>query len=162
MKLENKNAEAQSQTHKPNPALRRLEALVGEWDMEITNMSFLPDPSTRVQGWAVFEWFETGAFLLVHSSTENGIPPDAVEVIGCDETDETYTMLYFDSRGVSRVCEMLLKDGLWKVWRNSPDFSQLFTATFSSDGNTITGSWEKLTDGVNWEHDLDLTYTRIK
>ena len=88
--------------------------------------------------------------------------PSAVEIIGCDETAESFTLLYFDSRGVSRVCEMMLKDGLWKIWRTSPGFSQRFTGTFSPDGNTITSSWERLTEGVNWEHDFDLTYTKIK
>jgi hypothetical protein len=162
MKVESSNSQVQVQTHQPNPALKRLDILVGEWDMEISEVSFLPDPTTRVHGRASFEWIEAGSFLLGHSSTDIGMPPSAVEVIGCDETAETYTMLYSDSRGVSRVCEMMLKDGLWKVWRNSPGFSQRFTGTFSSDGTIIAASWEKLVDGVNWEHDFDIRYMKTK
>lgn len=162
MKLEGKNAEVLEQRHEPNPALKRLDGLVGKWDMEISEISFLPDPSTSVHGQASFEWMESGAFLLVHSSTDGDAAPSSVEVIGCDETAETYTMLYYDSRGVSRVCEMILKDGLWKIWRSWPGFSQRFTGTFSSDGNTIYASWEKMTDGVNWEHDFDIKYTKIE
>jgi hypothetical protein len=37
---------------------------------------------------------------------------------------------------------------------------QRFTGTFSEDGNTITGAWEKCPDGVEWEHDFALTYRR--
>ena len=162
MKMETRSVEAPQQIHIVNPTLKRLDVLVGEWDMEISGISFMPDPPARVRGKVSFEWIESGAFLLVHSGTDLGVPPAAIEVIGCDESAETYTMLYFDSRGVSRVCEMILKDGIWKIWRNSQGFSQRFTGTFSRDGNTITGSWEKQTDGVNWEHDFDLTYTKIE
>ena len=57
---------------------------------------------------------------------------------------------------------MSLEDGAWKMWREAPGFSQRFMGTFSDDGNTITTRWEKSSDGVNWEHDLDLTYTMVR
>lgn len=43
--------------------------------------------------------------------------------------------------------------------RESPDFTPLdfrqrFTATFSQDGNTISGAWEKRLNGSGWEHDF--------
>ncbi len=69
-------------------------------------------------------------------------------------------MLYFDSRGVSRVYQMTLKGRVWKMWRNWPGFSQRFTGAISEDGNSITAFWELCTDGVNWEHDLELEYAR--
>jgi CBS domain-containing protein len=34
-------------------------------------------------------------------------------------------------------------------------------AVLSEDGNTISGAWEKSDDGSTWEHDFDLTYTRV-
>ncbi len=40
------------------------------------------------------------------------------------------------------------------------DFGQRFTGTFSADGNTITGAWEKRFDGGEWEHDFALIYHR--
>jgi hypothetical protein len=57
---------------------------------------------------------------------------------------------------------MSLEDGTWKMWREALGFSQRFMGTFSDDGNTITTRWEKASDGVNWEHDLDLTYTKVR
>jgi hypothetical protein len=36
-----------------------------------------------------------------------------------------------------------------------------FTGTFSDDGDTIGGTWEKSFDGSNWEHDFNLTYRRV-
>jgi hypothetical protein len=34
----------------PNPALKDLEILVGEWNMELSAASFLPDPAAAIQG----------------------------------------------------------------------------------------------------------------
>jgi hypothetical protein len=69
------------------------------------------------------------------------------------------------SRGIARVYKTSIEDGLWKLWRDEPDFSPLdfsqrFTGTFSADGKTIAGRWEICHDGKTWEHDFDLTYTK--
>jgi hypothetical protein len=60
---------------------------------------------------------------------------------------------------------MSLADGVWTLTRESADFSPLafrqrFTGTFSPDGNTISGAWEKCFNGAGWEHDFALTYRR--
>jgi hypothetical protein len=92
-----------------------------------------------------------------------GMEFETVEaVIGRDESAETYSMLYFDSRGVSRIYEMSLEGGVWKTHREAPGFWQRFTATFNDDGTTINGCWEKSSDGSIWELDLNWSYTRIK
>jgi hypothetical protein len=57
---------------------------------------------------------------------------------------------------------MALNNGVCKLWRDDPGFSQRFTGRFSSDGGTISGRWEKSTDGAQWEEDFDLTYTKVK
>jgi hypothetical protein len=69
-------------------------------------------------------------------------------------------MLQTDSRGISRIYQMSLSEGVWKLWRDQPGFSQRFTGTFSDDGRTISGRMEKSSDGLQWELDFDLTYTR--
>jgi hypothetical protein len=69
-------------------------------------------------------------------------------------------MLYSDERGVARIYQMSLEGGVWKMWRESPGFSQRMTGMLSSDGNTMTCHGELSRDGERWEHDLDVTYTR--
>jgi hypothetical protein len=88
--------------------------------------------------------------------------PDAIWLIGRDESTPNYSVLYYDNRKVSRVYEMSFSDGAWKMWRNSPGFSQRFEGKFSKDGNTITARWEKSSDGSTWEHDFDVVYTRAR
>ena len=82
--------------------------------------------------------------------------------MGRDESLDRYTVLYFDTRGVSRIYQMSLEGGQWKMWRDAPGFSQRYVGTFSEDKNSITARWEKSSDGLNWEHDFDMTYTRVR
>jgi hypothetical protein len=140
-----------------NPALRDLDSLVGKWNVVL---SFPTDPPGTVVGHASFEWLEDGAFLICHMGNKAAGPPYSISVVGRDDSAKPYTVLYFDDRGVSRIYQMSLEGGAWKQWREAPGFSQRFTATLSPDGNTITAQWEKSSDGVRWEHDFDLTYTR--
>jgi hypothetical protein len=144
-----------------NSALEQLGAFVGEWHTEITSMSFDPDPSAVVRGHASFQWREGEAFLLQRAEVPNTEFPRSTAVIGPDDAAGTYGMLYFDSRGVSRIYRMTLSGGIWTLWRDFPGFSQRFQGTFSDDKNTITAYWEKSSDGSNWEHDFDITYRRV-
>jgi hypothetical protein len=146
----------------PNPSLKRLEILVGDWDMELSNASFLPSPSDTVKGHVSFEWLEDGAFLMMYMGNKPMGTPDAMWLISRDESTSSYTVLYYDTRKVSRVYEMSMSDGTWKIWRNSPDFSQRFEGKFSDDGDIITAHWEKSSDGSTWEHDFDVTYTKVR
>jgi len=145
-----------------NPALEHLDVFVGEWNIEITGMSFEADKTAEVYGRTSFEWMEGGAFLFQHSEIANSDFPRPISIIGPDDTAETYCVLYFDSRGVSRIYQMSLNAETWKLWRDFPGFSQRFIATFSDDRNVMTARWEKSTDGSNWELDFKLTYTRVE
>jgi hypothetical protein len=55
---------------------------------------------------------------------------------------------------------MTLIDGIWKIWRDSPEFRQRFLGKLSADQRTIEARWEKSVDGSPWEHDFDVSYTR--
>lgn len=146
----------------PNPAIQELEILAGDWRMELSNASFLPSSSDTMTGHVSFEWMEGGAFLIMYMGETPSGPPDAVWVIGRDGSTPNYTVLYYDNRKVSRVYEMSYLDGTWKMWRNSPDFSQRFEGKVSEDGNTITAHWENSSNGSTWEHDFDVTYTKVR
>jgi hypothetical protein len=137
----------------PNPALTDLQALIGEWEVEVPQF-----PGQR--GRAVFEWLEGGAYLRFHAEAPDPVP-SATLIISRDDSSETYAIFHYDSRGVSRVYQMSFGANNWKMWRQAPGFSQRFSATLSDDGNLIRGTWEKSPDGIIWEHDFDLTYTRL-
>jgi len=139
-------------------SLKQFESLVGEWDTVGSHPAF----SAAAHGHSTFDWLVRGALLLWHFDWEQPGPPSALSVIGHDDAVEACTMLYSDERGVARIYQMTLADGVWKMWRDSSGFAQRMTGTFSRDGNTITVHGELSRDGSNWEPDLDVTYTRKK
>jgi hypothetical protein len=160
--------EAAMNQHTGDSAIGRLEALVGEWSMA-PEFEGAPPPDAAAR--VVFEWMPGERFLIERwelprlDPTE--MPASGIAVIGLDpESEGSFLQHYFDSRGVARVYKMSLADGVWKLWRDTPDFSPLdfsqrYTGTLSDDGRTISGSWEIRHDGTTWEHDFDLTYTRL-
>ncbi len=146
------------QPPQPTTSLKQFDILVGEWNMVGTHPAF-PAP---VHGHSSFEWLREGALLVWHFDWERSGPPSATSVIGHDDSVAACSMLYSDVRGVARIYQMSLEGNLWKMWRESPGFSQRMTGTISDDGNTITVHGELSRDGSNWQQDLDLTYTRKK
>ena len=140
-------------------ALRRLEPLVGEWTIEA------PDFAGAPPGRAVFEWVLGGAYLLQRSQAPDPAP-DGHMLHGYDEHAGRYMQHYFDSRGVSRVYKMSFEDGVWRLWRDEPDFSPLdfhqrYAGTFGEDGRVIDGAWESSHDaGATWARDFRLIYRR--
>jgi len=151
-----------SNVPKPNPALRALEILIGKWEMELSNASFLPNPSATVRSEVVFEWLEDGAFLTMRMGENPSKSQGAIWLINRDESNYDYKVFYYDDRNVSRIYEMSFADQVWKLWRRSPGFSQRFEGKINPDGKRILAKWEKSNDGQTWEHDFDVTYTRIK
>lgn len=145
-----------AKTNSYNPALKQLAMLVGEWEMELSNAAFLPNPTDTVKGQISFAWVENGAFLCMRMGD------DAFWLINRDDSQADYKVFYYDARSVSRIYEMSFSEHTWKMWRNSPTFSQRYEGKISSDGNTITARWEKSNDGTSWEHDFNITYTRKK
>ena len=154
-------AQAKTPSSQPNAVLKALEGLVGEWEMELSNASFLPRPSDSVKGAISFEWVQNGAFLAMRMGDKPPSPPAALWLIGRDEATANYTVLYYDARSVSRIYEMSFSEGVWKMWREAPGFWQRYEGTVSKNGKTITACWEKSSDGTRWEHDFDVTYTKI-
>jgi hypothetical protein len=150
-------------------ALARLDVFIGDWSIEARFPGHEPaPPGSAGRGPMVrsrFEWALSGQFLLQHTEVPVPEAPDSLAIVGTDPRTGGYTQHYYDSRGVVRLYAMGFADGIWTLTRESPDFSPLdfrqrFTGTFSEDGNTITGAWEKCADGGEWEHDFALTYRR--
>jgi hypothetical protein len=141
-----------------NPGIEALEAFIGEWSL---GADFPNAPPTDVRGRVVFEWLPGEQFLVQRWEVPVPEAPDGIAIIGFDRGRKTYLQHYFDSRGVARVYEMSFGDGVWKLWRDGDDFSQRFTGTLSDDGETIEGAWDISHDGSSWEHDFDITFTKV-
>jgi len=142
----------------PNPALAAFAPLIGTW-MAVGRHPMLP---ATLRGRTTFEWHDGGAFLCIRSEIDEPGVPSGISYIGSDDKLGTFTMLYFDERGVSRRYEVAMQDNVMRWWRDAPGFLQRYTITVSADGDTLRGVGELAKDGEPWGPDLELTYTRVK
>jgi hypothetical protein len=104
-----------------NAALARLDAFIGGWTMEAS----FPLPPAEVAPRTDFEWMPGGQFLVQRWEIPHPEAPDGIAIIGLDPDGDGYVQHYFDSRGVARVYAMSFRDGVWKLWRDAPDFTPL-------------------------------------
>ncbi len=121
-------------------------------------------PATGAGGRTVFEWMPGEQFMIQRWEVRHPAAPDGVAIIGFDEARETYLQHYFDSARRRTGVRDELRFRRLEALPSSPDFSPLhfsqrFTGAFSD--NTIDGRWEASRDGTSWEHDFDLTYTKV-
>lgn len=98
----------------------------------------------------------------MHQGGDATGPPAARMIIGREQDEVDYTVLYSDTRGVSRGYRMRFTSGRWRMWRDNPSFAHRFKVSVSDDGSRMTGRWEKAIDGGTWEHDFNLEYSRIR
>ena len=137
--------------------MEALEALVGRW----TSEAVLEGIDGPVRGEMSVEWLEGGGYLVQRTAMEDPVFPRTVAVIGPDRSGERIVQHYFDSRGVARVYDIALENGVLRLSRDDEDFAQRYVGRFSDDGSTIEGAWERADAGSDdWQHDFALTFRR--
>jgi hypothetical protein len=132
---------------KRGPEHERLDVFVGRWH---TRGEILTDPSgapAPLEAIDTYEWLPGGFFLLHHVDGRMGADViQALEIIGYDSSRGSYFTQAFDSQGKVGSYEADLRDGGWAM-RGA---TERFSGTFSADGLTLTGSWERSADGATW------------
>jgi hypothetical protein len=141
----------------PNPALKGLEFLIGEWRTEGSHPMF---PEKVFRGRTSFAWAEGGAFLVMRSEIDEPEIPSGIAIFGTDDATQACSVLYFDQRGVSRHYKVEMGTNQYKYWRDAPGFSQRFTIKLIDDGQHMVGQGE-MNRGTHWESDLQLNYVRV-
>jgi hypothetical protein len=135
--------------------LRRLTPFVGDWTMRAQGETW------EGTGTATFEWHPDGAHLLQRGTVDHPDAPDTFAVIGCDGAKGTYTQLYSDERGVSRVYDMTFDGTTWTLERHGEPFAQRYVGRLADDGGSITGEWMLDDDGSGFRHDFDIVLKRV-
>ena len=152
------NTQAQRQTPKPNPALKRLEVLVGKWKMKGRTLDSKEDNMT---GELTGEWIAGGFFLQLTGWIRfKGFEVQSVEIIGYDPVKKIFPSIVFANMEGNPIPYQ------WDVQGNTVTHSGLgatYKGTISDDGNTITGGWRpdegvEPTDGKAY----DMTMYRVK
>ena len=150
-----------------HPENDRFEPLIGEWSLAMVPVGEeRPDPLPDVGARASFSWLGDRAFVVQRWSIPLDGAPSGLAVIGWNAGRGAFLQHYFDDRGVARVYETDLVDGVWTMERTRADlmpldFAQRFTGVFTADGDWIDATWEIRHEGEDWRKDFDLVYTRV-
>jgi hypothetical protein len=139
-----------------NDAMLRLDSLVGEWDVTMTNAWFLESLDTEVKGTATFEWV-ADAFLVMTSSFEE--VGAWASVFTRNDARDAYLALYYDDRGVYRVFDMAFANGEWTLLREDPDFHQRIVMRTQPDRIDMRADASE-DAGRSWRTDLDYIFER--
>jgi hypothetical protein len=129
---------------RPDPALKRLERLVGTWSMKGHAMG---SDQENIVGTTTFKWVhgESGTSFFLQQDMEMdyaGTPIKSRELIGYDPKTKAFT---------SSVYSNMAPDPWPYAWDVQGDVLTIsikhgpmdarFTGRFSSDGNSFAGSW---------------------
>jgi hypothetical protein len=133
---ETTNTNYEQQPHEPSPAMKRLDRLVGTWQV-----------SGGTQGQVRYEWMEGGFFLLQHVDMESdGQPIKGMEVIGHvqrfgEAPSEDIKSRYYGGAGETFDYVYEMEGDTLTIWGGEKGSPAYFKGTFSADGNTLTGEW---------------------
>jgi hypothetical protein len=130
---------------KPNPALGRLDFLVGEWRLEGRDDASGGEIAGRLQ----FEWMDGGFYLVQHVDLDYaGRSVRGVEYIGHQESSGRLRSYFFSNEGPGPFGDVAIEyvyqpeeNGL-TIWGGDVGSPARFQGDVSEDRSTITGRWE--------------------
>jgi Protein of unknown function (DUF1579) len=143
---------------RPDPALKRLETLVGKWELKGRTLDSDVD---NITGWNTFEWMP-GRFFLKSEGEINfkGFLLKALEIIAYDPKRNVFPSNVYSSMSGDVIPYE------WDVQGSTLIHSGMgaaYKGTISQDGSTITGGWRPNegtpeTEGAAY----DAVMTRVK
>ncbi|MGO8950951.1 MAG: DUF1579 family protein [Ktedonobacterales bacterium] len=139
----------------PDPALRRLEKLVGTW--RITGRT-LDSEDENISGQVTIEWLLGGFFLQQRGEIGvGGLKVQSLEIVGYEPSTKAFpSYVYSSMDSVPRRYQ-------WDVAGNSVTHwtdGAKYTGTFSEDGTVLSGGWrpeEGKDSAANVAYDATMT-----
>ncbi|MCG5217294.1 DUF1579 family protein [Streptosporangium soli] len=147
-------------TQASTPENEHLNALVGRWRSQGQTVATSTEPALQITGSDTYEWLE-GRFFLIHR-VDVRINNDKVEVIEMigpyDPETRTYPMRSFDNRGDFGTMRASVNDnGIWTFAGET----ERATLVIAEDHTTMTAKWERIDNGSDWLHWMDMTFTKV-
>lgn len=118
---------------KPNPALKKLDTLVGTWRI-----------SGGYKGTDVYEWMEGGFFFIHHFDgiTHQGRHVKGIEYIGFDEDTQTLRSHLMGVDGMNFTYTWDVQGDDWTIWFGDKGSDNFWKAALGKDGATAEGRWQ--------------------
>ena len=136
------NKSQPQQLPKPDPALRRLEALVGTWTLKGRTLDSKDD---NFSGRTMFEWLPGGFFLKQTFEADfMGMRIQSLELIGHDPSSDTFPSTVYSSLvGVPIPYRYDVRGKDVTITTDLAGGAKM-TGKISEDGNTFSGGWRPL------------------
>ena len=146
------NAPALQPPPKPSPALKRLERLVGTWDIKGRTLDSKED---NISGRMTCEWLP-GEFFLKQSGEIyfRGLKFQSLEIIGYDPSSETFpSSVYSNMSGIVLPYQWSVEGNTVTHWTHA----HKYTGAFSEDGRTLSGGWRPVEGTGGGAYDAVMT-----
>ena len=158
MTQKSSDSQAPEQSPKPNPALKRLEKLVGTWELKGRTLDSKED---NISGWTTFEWVSGGFFLkAIGEINFKGFVIQSMEIIAYDATSQTFpSNVYSNMSGTVLPYQWNVQGNNVTHWMEAAKYS----GTLSEDGKTLLGGWRPV-EGKQGSENVayDAVMTRVK
>ena len=120
---------------RPNPAMKRLEPLIGTWDIS----GHANCDEGEIYGRTHFEWI-VGGFFLVQRFWMNflGQKLQGIEVIGYDTSTKTFKSTVFSNNGINGPYYWDVQENIVSHWTEDSHFR----GVLNDEGTTLTGGWK--------------------
>jgi hypothetical protein len=136
--------------------IQRLSRLVGSWKVTIrwsVATHQLVGGPREIEFPVEINWLDSGPWLHYRFGAAHWL-------IGGDEDDPEFVVLYTDDRPAPRLYQMTFERDVWKIWRDAPGFRQRFEGKITEKGRTIVAHWDKAEGNKSWARDFDLVFRR--
>ncbi|MFL5699452.1 MAG: DUF1579 family protein [Ktedonobacteraceae bacterium] len=141
----------------PDPALKRLEKLVGTWSIKGRTLDSQDD---NISGRVTIEWLPGGFFLQQLGEMEfMGSKIHSLEIVGYDpSTKAFFSNVYSNMAGVPAPYEWDVQGNVVTHWTEESKY----TGILSEDGNILSGGWRP-EEGKEGPENVayDATMTRV-
>jgi len=146
------------QSAQRDPALRRLDKLVGTWELKGRTLDAKED---NIVGRVTIEWLPGGFFLQQRGELDfMGFKLQSLEIVGYDPATNTFpATVYSSMSGAALPYYWDVQGDVVTHWTGGSKY----TGTFSEDGNTLSGGWRP-DKGIEQsaENTYDATMIRVK
>jgi len=143
-------------TPTPAPALRRLDALVGVWQLSGRTSGSAEDD---ISGRSTFTWLAGGFFLQCAGEISVGhLRVASLELIGYDPASDTFpSKVYSNLSGEVSPYFWDVQGRVVTHWMATSKY----TGALSLDGRTLTGGWRPTDGSLNPDATYDAVMTRL-
>ena len=136
--------------------MERLNTLIGIWKSDGETVD---DPVVRIEGSDIYEWLPGRHFLVHHVDvTVGGQRYQALEMFGEDGADgDTCIARAYDSDGEVGTMAVRVDDAGVVTLTGPATRARLVVA---GDGGSMAARWDRRDDDGDWQHWMDMRFTR--